>query len=85
MRILWFTNTPSNAAGEFNFKSFGGGWISSLESYISGVNSIQLGICFFYNGNSFKKVERQNVIYYGIPFKTTNSIQRGSCIRIPLN
>lgn len=76
MRILWFTNTPSNAAEEFNFKSFGGGWISSLESYITRISSIQLGICFFYNGSSFKKVERQNVVYYGIPFKTTNAIQR---------
>jgi hypothetical protein len=55
MRILWFTNTPSKAAVDFGYKSFGGGWISSLESLIVAEGIHELGICFFYNGKDFKK------------------------------
>ncbi len=57
MRILWFTNTPSNASEEYNYKNFGGGWISSLETLIAEVNQYNLGICFFYTGEKFKKID----------------------------
>ena len=46
MRVLWFTNTPSLSAGYLNNQSIWGGWIGSLESELSKISSIQLGISF---------------------------------------
>jgi glycosyltransferase involved in cell wall biosynthesis len=76
MRILWFTNTPSNAAMEFGEKNFGGGWISSLETLIVDRKDCELSICFLYKGESLKKIAKGNVTYYGIPLKKSNVIQR---------
>lgn len=69
MRILWFTNTPAKASAEFGYKSFGGGWISALEEMVAAEKKHQLGICFFYAGSEYKKVEKDNVTYYGIPYQ----------------
>ena len=76
MRILWFTNTPSNASEEYNYKNFSGGWISSLESLITEDKRYNLGICFFYSGKSLKKTARGNVVYYGMPIRIGNSLNR---------
>ncbi len=76
MRILWFTNTPSKAASDFGYKSYGGGWISALESLVVAEQVHELGICFFYNGKDYKKVIKDNVIYYGIPFEQENFLHR---------
>lgn len=76
MRILWLTNTPSNASEEFDCKTFGGGWISSLETLITETNKYELGICFFYDGDTFKKITKGNVVYYGVPLKMGNAFKR---------
>lgn len=76
MKILWFTNTPSNASELFGYESFGGGWISALETMLVKENKHDLGICFFYEGNEFKKVEKEGVNYYGIALKQQNSVRR---------
>lgn len=46
MRVLWFTYTPSLSAEYLNNKSVGGGWIGSLETELSKIPSVQLGISF---------------------------------------
>ena len=63
MRVLWFTNTPSNYSpvGGYN----GGGWISSLEKELSKRNDINLGISFFMKGQP-PKSEHNGVTYYPI-------------------
>ena len=76
MRILWFTNTPSKASAAFGYNSPGGGWISSLETLISKEKTYDLGICFFYTGKEYKKLILEDVIYYAIPLKKRNGIQR---------
>jgi len=76
MRILWFTNTPSNAYEDYNYKNYGGGWISSLETLIAEVNHYNLGICFYYSGEKFKKIKRGSVVYYGMPIKIGNPLSR---------
>lgn len=76
MRILWFTNTPSNASEEFNYNNFSGGWISSLETLITEVKQYILGICFFYTGGKFKKITRGRVVYYGMPVRIGNALNR---------
>ncbi|CAN5331387.1 glycosyltransferase [soil metagenome] len=76
MKVLWFTNTPSKAAAEFGFNSFGGGWISSLETMLLKDNKHSLGICFFYDGVSYKKIEKNNVVYYGIPLQKESALKR---------
>jgi glycosyltransferase involved in cell wall biosynthesis len=76
MRILWFTNTPSNASLEFGYDTFGGGWISALETLVTGRALYDIGICFFYNGETFKKVTRNNIVYYGVPMKKGMAIKR---------
>jgi len=76
MRVLWFTNTPSKASEEFNYKSFGGGWISSLETLLTGTKKYELGICFFYYGCNFRSISKDNVRYYGTPFQSGNVFRR---------
>lgn len=64
MRVLWFTNTPSNYLQGTNAYN-GGGWISSLESELSKQKDVSLGIAFLLNGQA-GKVERDGVCYYPI-------------------
>lgn len=76
MKILWFTNTPSNASLEFGYNNFAGGWISSLETLVNEKGIYKLGICFFYYGDSFKKLTKDKTIYYGIPIGRVNTVKR---------
>jgi glycosyltransferase involved in cell wall biosynthesis len=76
MRILWFTNTPSNASLEFGYNTFGGGWISALETLVTETKMYEFGICFFYNGETYKKVRKSNIVYYGVPMKMGNAFKR---------
>lgn len=48
MRVLWFTNTPSNYSSK-TIRYNGGGWISSLENEIKNQKNIDLGICFLFD------------------------------------
>lgn len=63
MRILWFTNTPSNYTSATTYQ--GGGWISSLERRISECSDIKLGICFLLNGQP-KERKEGNTTYFPI-------------------
>jgi glycosyltransferase involved in cell wall biosynthesis len=76
MKILWFTNTPSNAAQEFGYHTYGGGWITSLENLLIESGEFELGLCFFYNGDQMKVVKKGKVEYFGIPFRKTNKLER---------
>ena len=76
MKILWLTNTPSNAFLEFGTNAFGGGWYSSLETLVAETKIYELAICFFYDGETYKSIRKGNVIYYGIPFKKGNAFRR---------
>ncbi|MCQ2211185.1 MAG: glycosyltransferase [Paludibacteraceae bacterium] len=67
MKILLFTNTPSNykkQKGGYN----GGGWISSFEKSLKGQSNIELAIAFQLQNEEFK-VEGENVVYYPISLK----------------
>jgi glycosyltransferase involved in cell wall biosynthesis len=46
MKVLWFTNTPSNAFNSINKKQLGGGWILSLENAFNHYSDHELGISF---------------------------------------
>ena len=76
MRVLWFTNTPSKAGVEFGYNAFSGGWITALETLITDKKLHELGICFFYQGKDYKRLVKDNVTYYGIPFEQDNSFSR---------
>ena len=76
MKILWFSTSPSNAAEEFGYDHLGCGWIASLETIISQSQQFELGICFFYEGDKYKKIIKNNTTYYGIPLPKLNSISR---------
>ena len=76
MRILWFTNTPSKASAEFGYTSLGGGWISALETIVVNENRHTLGICFFYQGDEYKNIQKNKVTYFGIPLQKENALQR---------
>lgn len=65
MKILWFTNSPSNYKSGTN-KYNGGGWISSLESSINCREDIELAIAFTMDGQEFK-VHQNGVTYYPMP------------------
>lgn len=76
MRILWFTNTPSNASADFGYPFMGGGWISSLETLITESGIYNLGVCFFYAGVEFKKIVKGQNSYYGIPISKKSFVER---------
>lgn len=72
MRILWFTNTSSNAPlKNINVR---GGWISSLENEISKNENIELGVAFLHHETFFYK--NGNVSYYGLQQKYNNKLKR---------
>ena len=60
MRVLWFTNSPSNYLSD-GFGYNGCGWISSLENAIK--TEVELGVAFVMNGQE-SKVEKNGVTYY---------------------
>ena len=76
MKVLWFTNTPSKAGPEFGYDGFSGGWISALETLVVAEQMHELGICFFYNGSDYKRLVKDKVTYYGIPFDQDNFFSR---------
>ena len=61
MRILWFTNTPSNYTAATSYQ--GGGWISSLEHRLSSQGDIELGICFLLNGQPSERRDGHTTYY----------------------
>lgn len=73
MRILWFTNTPSNYMRGINAHN-GGGWISSLENEIKKRNDVDLGIAFHMNGQP-RKSTHDGVCYYPIRHPFDSSIK----------
>ncbi|WP_336093987.1 glycosyltransferase family 4 protein [Leeuwenhoekiella sp. CH_XMU1409-2] len=69
MRVLWFSNTASlYDQGKHHYN--GGGWIESLETLLSESDEIDLGICFFHNQDSGRRVGKDNTIYYPIKRNT---------------
>lgn len=77
MRVLWFTNTPSNAAAELGGASGkGGGWISSLETLVTERTSIELGVAFFYPLQEDKKIVRESVTYFAVALEPQNALTR---------
>lgn len=70
MRILWFTNTPSNYIQQQKGYN-GGGWISSLESEIVKQENIELAVSFILPQQPFK-ILKNNVTYYPLEFPKQN-------------
>ena len=62
MRILWFTNTSSNAP--VDNKKVRGGWISSLENEISKNQEIELGVVFLHHESFFHKKNNVSAICF---------------------
>lgn len=65
MRVLWFTNTPSNYKSSTQGYN-GGGWISSLENELKKRENIKLGICFLNHKDDTVRENRVN--YYAIKY-----------------
>ena len=59
MKVLWFTNTPSNYNRRDKHAYNGGGWIESLEDLITKKEEIEIGISFFSNSDEVKKTIRR--------------------------
>lgn len=70
MRVLWFTNTPSNYKASSKGYN-GGGWISSLESEITKCRQIELAVAFMLPGQPFK-VQKERITYYPIQRSKNN-------------
>ena len=54
MKVLWFSLTPSNYPAKSRGAN-GGGWISSLESCVSGRGDVELGVAFFHDSAAGKR------------------------------
>ena len=63
MKVLWLSPSSSNYLQNNVYN--GGGWISSLENYVSKNNEVKLAVAFFMDNQPYK-VERNNVVYYPI-------------------
>lgn len=72
MKVLWFTNTPCNAINKIGSKIVGGGWLTALENEIKTNSNIELYVCFYSNKN-IRPFYYENVNYYPIPLKHTDS------------
>lgn len=67
MKILIFSNTAGNFKTSASQNGYnGGGWIGTLQTELSKVSSIQLGLCFVADGFP-AKVEQDGVAYYPVP------------------
>lgn len=69
LRVLWFTNTPSLSAAYLNDNSIGGGWITSLETELSKIPSIELGISFDLD-RDIKPFTLKKTKYYPVHIKS---------------
>lgn len=70
MRVLWFTNIPTQEAAEYlGYKSLNiGGWIESLKNELVLRNDIELGIAFVAGDNSYKVFNHNSLKYYKLPY-----------------
>lgn len=66
--MLWLTHTPAGASKQLNVNDPGRGWIGSLETAISNVPGIELGVCFFSDQKGGKFMQN-SVAYYPMAFK----------------
>ncbi|WP_455673675.1 glycosyltransferase family 4 protein [Phocaeicola sp.] len=73
MRILWFTNTPSNYVSIEGYN--GGGWISSLENELKKSKEVELGISFWLENQSYK-IMQDRVVYYPISTIKVSKMKR---------
>lgn len=66
MKVLWFSNTPANAAEILNANIVRGGWLKSLDQTLQ--RKVQLHIAFYYpkKDDPFKYLD---TIYYPIRIK----------------
>lgn len=69
LKVLWFTNTPSLSADHLENKSIGGGWIDSLETELTRIDSIELGITFKHE-REIKPFVLNKTTYYPIYTKS---------------
>lgn len=67
MKILIFSNTAGNFKTSASQNGYnGGGWMGTLQTELSKVSDIQLGVCFVAEGFP-AKVEQDGVTYYPVP------------------
>ena len=67
MKILWFTNTPSLAADYLRINNQGGGWISSLQKWVTEIDQIQLGVAFHHDCVQKQHFMINQTQYFAIP------------------
>lgn len=69
MKVLWFTVSPSLAAGYLNIPVAGRGWIESLQERIKAIEGIELGVAFVHGKKEVNKFTYENATYYALPSK----------------
>lgn len=65
MKVLWFTNTPCNAAKTLDPNMVIGGWLNALQDELAQKKEIELNICFYWREN-IQPFTENNVNYYPI-------------------
>lgn len=69
MKVLWFTNTPSlyMSHSKKDVTGYNGeGWTASAGKAIRKIESIELAVAFFYDGQPFK-ICQDGILYFPIP------------------
>lgn len=69
MKVLWFTNTASQASEVLKTQYNGGGWIFSLEKQLAKVKTLELAVAFHHGFGTKQSFEIGTVKYFSIPFK----------------
>lgn len=66
MKILWLANTPCGAGEKLPSKTYGGGWLNSLEEQLVSFDEIELSVCFYWK-KRIKPFHYKKTTYYPIP------------------
>lgn len=76
MKILWFTNTPSLAKSKVNQKTYGGGWMESLQEKIQALDGIELGLSFYSHDKDTEPFIYNQTHYFPLPLNEESKSEK---------
>lgn len=73
MKVLWFTNTPCNAAKTLEPNMVIGGWLNALQDELEKKDELELHICFYWK-EKIEAFQENNVTYHPIYISKKNRL-----------
>lgn len=76
MKVLWFTNNPSNATKKISPHVVSGGWMYSLENKLKRKTNIELGVVFHWSGDYLEEFNFENTRYFPVNIGQKNKFKK---------